>query len=127
MEHIICVEDVYLGWLENAKTLDEQKRDEDREAWITAHVRNRERLAQTPPMAEPKGRFTTVAEALLEFHAIRDRALGSARERELQLVSLQAKHPALGPLNGVELVRLVEAHASRHATQIREAKASLGL
>ena len=125
MEHIAFVEGVYLGWLESAVVLAEPKRDEEREAWITAHVRNRERLAQTPPMAEPKGNFTTVAEALTEFHAVRDRVLAAVRERDSKLVLLQANHPALGLLNGVELVRLIEAHASRHASQIRHAKESV--
>jgi len=122
MEHIAFVEGVYLGWLVGTVVADEPKRDEEREAWITAHVRNREPLAKTPPMAEPTGKFTTVAEALTEFHAVRDRVLAAVRERDSRLMSLQANHPALGLLNGVELVRLIEAHASRHAVQIRTAR-----
>jgi hypothetical protein len=39
------------------------------------------------------------------------------------LYSIGAKHPYFGNVNGVEIVRLIDGHASRHAEQIRETSA----
>ncbi|MEO8096930.1 MAG: DinB family protein [Acidobacteriota bacterium] len=122
LEHIIFAEGIYLGWLENAVVLDEPQRNEEHEAWITARVTTRDWKWQSPERAFPTGRFHAVADALAEFHTIRDRTIAAAKARESQLFSLQAKHATLGLLNGVELMRLTEAHASRHATQIREGR-----
>jgi hypothetical protein len=73
----------------------------------------------------PTGRFRTVAEALADFHAVRDRAVAAAKARESELFLVQAKHSVLGLMNGAELMRLVAGHASRHAVQIRDVRASL--
>jgi uncharacterized damage-inducible protein DinB len=125
MEHIVFVEGVYLKWLENAARLDAPKRDPEREAWITARVANREWDWRAPEVAMPTGRFRTVAEALAEFDAMRDRTVAAAKARESELLSLQAKHSVLGLMNGAELMRLAAGHASRHAAQIRDVRASL--
>jgi hypothetical protein len=125
LEHIVFVEDVYLGWLEKADVLDAPKRDHDREAWITARVADRGWDWQAPPVAIPAGRFRSVPVALAEFNAVRDRMVAAAKARESKLFSLQTKHSRLGLLNGAELIRLAAGHASRHAVQIRAIRASL--
>jgi len=124
MEHIVFVESRYLSWLENATVLDAPQRDPEREAWITARVANREWDWIAPDVALPTGRFSTLAEALTEFNAMRDRTLAAAKAREAELFSLQAKHSVLGLMNGAELMRLTAGHASRHAVQIRKARAT---
>jgi uncharacterized damage-inducible protein DinB len=125
MEHIVIAEGVYLSWLENGAVLDAPKRDPEREAWITARVANRDWNWQAPDVAVPTGRFRTVAKALAEFNAVRDRTVAAARARESQLFSVQAKHSVLGLMNGAELMRLAAGHASRHAAQIQEVRSSL--
>jgi len=125
IEHIVFVEDVYLSWLEKADVVDAPKRDQSREEWITARVADRGWDWQAPQVAMPAGRFRSVALALAEFNAGRDRTIAAAKARESQLLSLQAKHSVLGLLNGAELMRLAAGHASRHAVQIRAVRASL--
>ena len=125
LEHIVFVEDVYLGWLQNATLLDAPKRDVEREAWITARASNRDWDWQAPRVALPTGRFETVPQALREFDLVRERTIATATARESDLFSLQAKHSLLGIMNGVELLRLAAGHATRHAAQIREVRASL--
>ena len=123
IEHIVFVEEVYLGWLEKADALDAPKRDHDREAWITTRVADRGWEWQAPQVALPAGWFHSVSVALAEFNAVRDRMIATARARESKLFSLQAKHSMLGLLNGAELIRLAAGHASRHAVQIRAVRA----
>jgi len=119
LEHIVFVEGVYCGWLQNAALLDAPSRDSSREEWITAHVTDRRWDWQAPEVAHPKGRYHTVVEALAEFNEVRDRIIAAAREGESKLFVLQAKHSRLGMLNGAELLRLAAAHTRRHAEQIR--------
>jgi hypothetical protein len=120
LEHIVFAETRYLSWLESAAVLDAPQRDPEREAWITARVANREWDWQAPEVAIPTGKFRTVAEALAEFNAVRDRTIAAAKAREPVLFTLQAKHSVLGLMNGAELMRLTAGHASRHAVQIRK-------
>lgn len=125
MEHIVFVEGVYLGWLEQATVLDTPNRDEEREAWLTARTTTRDWDWQAPNVAMPTGKFVSLSEALAQFHAMRDRTIAAICARELELFSLGAKHSLLGQLNGAELMRVAAGHASRHAAQIREARALL--
>jgi hypothetical protein len=120
MEHIVFAESRYLNWLENAAVLESPQRDPEREAWLTARVADREWDWQAPEVAIPTGKYRTVAEAIAEFHAVRDRTVAAAKQREAVLFSVQVKHSVLGLLNGAELMRLAAGHASRHAVQIRK-------
>lgn len=119
IEHVVIAESRYLSWLEESPVLDSPQRDPQREAWITTHVADRGWDWQSPPVGFPTGKFRTVAGALSEFNAMRDRTIAAAKMREPVLFSVQAKHSVLGVLNGAELLRLAAGHASRHAVQIR--------
>ncbi len=126
LEHIAAVEERFLGRLESAKRLDAARVDLENEAKIAAMVVNRSVRAQAPEPVAPKGRFTTVAQALDHFNATRTRTIHFAEQRGADLYQLAAEHPRFGAINGNELMLIIAGHARRHAEQIREVTGALG-
>jgi uncharacterized damage-inducible protein DinB len=125
VEHVTVVEERFLGWLENAKKLDEPRIDKQKEAGLLTRVADRSVRAQSPEAALPTGRFTTLDQALEQFNATRTRSIQFAQDRSDELYSLAAEHPRFGPMNGAEFLLIITAHARRHAAQIQEVRAAL--
>jgi len=125
VEHVTTVEERFLGWLENAKKLDEPRIDKQKEAGLLARVADRSTRAQSPEAALPVGRFTTLAQALEQFNVNRTRSIQFAQERSDELYYLATEHPRFGPMNGAEFLMIITAHARRHAAQIQEVRAAL--
>jgi uncharacterized damage-inducible protein DinB len=125
VEHVVTVEERFLGRLENAPRLDAPRIDTTNEAAIAEKVENRETRRQAPDAAVPTGKFATVAEALAAFDAIRARTLQAARNKSADLYHLAAEHPVFGKVNGVEVLIIIAGHARRHAAQMREAHAAV--
>jgi uncharacterized damage-inducible protein DinB len=125
VEHVTTVEERFLGWLENAKKLDEPRIDKDKEAGLLVRVADRSTRAQSPDAALPIGRFTTLGKALEQFNLNRTRSIQFAQDRSEELYYLAAEHPRFGPMNGAEFLMIITAHARRHAAQIQEVRAAL--
>jgi uncharacterized damage-inducible protein DinB len=124
VEHIAAVEERLLGRLSGAERMETVRADAGREAKLAAMVTDRSVRAQAPDPVAPKGRFTSVAEALDQFNAARTRTVRFAEERGGELYQLAAEHPRFGSLNGMEMLVIIAGHARRHAEQIREIAAA---
>lgn len=120
IEHLIIVEDCYLGWISNG-TPNAPQRNSDKELRLFTTIRCRLTKVEAPDVVRPVGRFDSLAVALAEFRAVRDRSVQLVEERGESLYSIGAKHPYFGDVNGVELIQLIDGHARRHADQIRDA------
>ena len=119
IEHVIAVEDRYLGWISNGSP-DAPRRDPDRELRLFTIVRSRLTKVKAVTVVCPGGRFDSLSDALAEFKATRNRSVQLVQERGADLYSVRANHPYFGDLNGTELIQLIDGHARRHADQIRE-------
>jgi hypothetical protein len=125
VEHVVMVEERFLGWLEAAERLETSRIDREREASLAARLSNRETRSEAPPVVRPSGRFETLARALAEFNQVRARTMQVAEARMSDLYSVSIEHARLGVMNGVELLHAIAGHARRHAEQIREVRANL--
>ena len=125
VEHVVTVEQRFLGWLENAKKMDAPRVDKEKEAGLLTGVADRSTRAQAPEAVVPSGRFGTLAQALEQFNVERTRSVQFAENRADDLYYLAAEHPRFGPMNGAEFMMIITAHARRHAAQIQEVRAAL--
>ncbi len=112
------------GW-NVAEKLDAPRVDKEKEAGLMARIPDRSTRIQAPETAWPKGRFATLGQAIEQFNAGRTRSIQFAEERCDDLYRMASAHPRLGPMNGVEFLIIIAAHARRHAEQIRETRAAL--
>jgi uncharacterized protein YjbI with pentapeptide repeats len=124
VEHVVTVEDRFLGWIAEEKSV-EPKPDTDKELRILSVMRSRLNKREAPEAVRPAGRFKDLTTALQEFEKVRDRTVEVLRERGDSLYSIGAKHRFFGDINGIELMHLIDGHARRHAEQIREICESL--
>jgi hypothetical protein len=122
IEHVVAVEERYLGWITSGTEVPPQ-RNPGKEIRLFTTIRSRATKVDAPEVVQPRGRFDSLAAALAEFKAVRDRTVQVVLELGDGLYSIGAKHPYFGNVNGVEIVRLIDGHASRHAEQIRETSA----
>ena len=121
-EHVIIVEERFLGWLETAQRTDIAQPDAGKESGLFTRIQDRSTRVQAPESVHPTGRYRTVEEARALFNAIRDRSIQMAREQGAGLYLLNTdQHRRFGPMNGAELMHVIAGHSRRHAAQIREA------
>jgi hypothetical protein len=125
VEHVTSVEERFLSWLEAAEKLDAPRIDKEKEAGLMARIPDRSIRVKAPEAVLPTGRFTTLAQGLEQFNAGRTRSVQFAEDRCDDLYYLASAHPRFGPMNGVEFLIIIAAHARRHAEQIRETRAAL--
>jgi hypothetical protein len=119
VEHVIAFEDRCLSWISSGREV-APRRNFEREMRLFTAIRSRLTKVEAPDVAQPRGRFSTLAAALAEFQAARDRSIQLVEERGDALYSIVAEHPYFGKVNGAELMQLIDGHARRHADQIRE-------
>ncbi len=124
IEHVAAFEDRYLSWLDGAPAV-APRRDTRKELVLFNTIRNRFTKVETPDALRPRGRFDTLAAALAEFQAVRNRSVQIARERGETLYAMSIEHPHFGKVNGAELMQLVDGHSRRHADQIRDTREAL--
>ena len=127
VEHVTTVEERFLKRLETAPRLNAPRVDKQKETDLASRVPDRTVRAQAPEPARPTGRFATLAAAIQEFRTNRRHTIRFAKDHAPDLYWLSLEHPRFGPVNGSEFLVIVSGHARRHAAQIREAKAELGL
>ena len=119
IEHVVAVEDRYLGWISTGTAI-APPRNAEKELRLFSIARSRLTRIEAPEAVRPHGRFPTLLTALAEFEAVRSRTIQLVQERGDALYSIGAEHPYFGNLNGVEWIQLIDGHARRHADQIRE-------
>ena len=122
LEHLVIVEDRFLGWIANGGIYESPQADAAKEQRLLGAITDRTTKVQAPEAVVPSGRFTSVAEASTAFNAARDRAIQIAKARGAELYTIKVAHPRFGEMNGAELLHLLAGHARRHAAQIRETR-----
>jgi hypothetical protein len=124
-EHVAVAEEVMLGLVtgkRKTRNTETPKRD-DR---ILRSGTDRSMRFDASDQSRPRGRFSTLAEAVAHFRAVRERTLrlvGETRE-DLRATEVMHPHHAVGVISTYECLLLIGSHAQRHALQIEEVKNS---
>ena len=84
----------------------------------------RDRKFQAPEPIQPKSRFATKAELVVEFKKDRDANIAYIRETSDSLRDHFAPNPAVGELDALQWYTFMAAHTERHLNQIRELEAN---
>jgi uncharacterized damage-inducible protein DinB len=126
-EHVAIVENFLLKVLTTKLSPCAPSEERSREAFFLRSVANRTQKVMAPDMSHPSGRFATLVEALDYFRQSRARAVAFVEQCTLDLRALSAPHPLFGPMTGREFLIILALHPARHAEQIREVRAALGL
>ncbi len=124
-EHVAVAEEVMLGLAtgeRKARDPEVPKRD-DR---ILRSGTDRTARFDASDRSQPRGRFSTVAEAVAHFRAMRERTLRFIEQTGEDLRATEVTHPhrAVGVISTYECLLLMGTHAQRHALQIEEVKNS---
>jgi DinB superfamily len=119
IEHVIAIEERHLSWISNGTEIP-ARRDFEKEMRLFTTIRSRLTKVEAADVVHPRGRFPTLAAAVAEFKAVRDRSVQLVEECSDALYSIGVEHPYFGRVNGAELIQLIDGHARRHAEQIRE-------
>jgi uncharacterized damage-inducible protein DinB len=120
VEHLVIVEERFLGWIANGSVIDAPQPSREKESQLGAAIADRSNKVQAPEAVVPSGRYQTVAEAVEAFNRVRDLSVRIAQERGDALYAVGVKHPRFGDMNAAELLHLMSGHGRRHAAQIRE-------
>ena len=126
LEHIVTVEDRFLGWLTTGEVHPTPQPDAEKEGRLFGMIMDRSTTVQAPEAVVPAGRFATLAAAVDAFNEARDRTAQIARARGTELYSVKVAHARFGEMNGSELMHVLTGHARRHAAQIRETRVAVG-
>lgn len=119
IEHVVIVESRYLELIKNGAQV-EPKRDAENETRLFSVMRTTLDKVETPDPLKPSGQFETLEGAVVAFKEVRARSIETVRELEQQLYAVGIEHPYFGPVNGAEMVQMIDGHSRRHADQIRE-------
>jgi hypothetical protein len=125
LEHIVIVEDRFLGWIATGGLNEAPQADAAKEERLFGMITDRSGKVKAPAAVVPTGRFSGVQEAIAAFEAARDRTMQIARARGAELYGVKVNHPRFGEMNGTELLHLLAGHGNRHAEQIRETRAAI--
>jgi hypothetical protein len=124
-EHVAVAEEVMLALVtgeRKARDPEAAKRD-DR---ILRSGTDRSTQFDASDQSQPRGRFSTLAEAVAHFQATRERTLRLVEltAEDLRASELTHPHRAVGVISTYECLLLMGTHAQRHALQIEEIKQS---
>jgi hypothetical protein len=122
MEHLVAVEQRFLGFAQTGDTYESLRIDPAREQSLTSGMMDRSTRRSAPDALQPSGRFQSVADAVAAFNEARDTSVRFVQDRGDGLYAIRAAHPRFGELNGIEVIRMMNAHALRHVAQIRETR-----
>ena len=87
---------------------------------IVARAADRSRKVPAPEPAHPRGRFTTLSEAVESFCRSREQTIAYISSCQEDLRRLKMEHPLIGAVSGQEMLLMMIGHPFRHAAQIRE-------
>ena len=120
-EHVAVAEEVMLGLVtgeRKPRNAEEPRRD----GRILRSGIDRSTRFNASAQSRPRGRFSTVAEAVAHFRAVRERTLRLVEETSEDLRATEVTHPhhVVGVISTYECLLLMGSHAQRHALQIEE-------
>jgi DinB family protein len=118
-EHIALVENGLLLRLSQQATPSDRVERPERQAELGKLGADRATKRQAPEAVRPTGRFGSLAGALEQFVANRERTMMYLRQCQDDLHARTVVHP-IGLMTCHELVVLMSAHTLRHLDQIRE-------
>ncbi|MGA2354562.1 MAG: DinB family protein [Terriglobales bacterium] len=124
-EHVAVAEEVMLGLVTGErKTRNAEK--PKRDGRILRSATDRSVRFDASAQSRPRGRFSTLAEAVAHFLALRGRTLRLVAETKEDLRATEVTHPhqAVGVISTYECLLLMGTHVQRHALQIEEVKSS---
>jgi hypothetical protein len=118
-EHVAVAEEQMLRLWEKLAVPGTSDRAKDEVLLATAYDRTRKN--QSPERALPKGRCSSLAEALERFQTARERTLTfvAALPSE-ELRSKIVSHSLAGDVDGFQLFTLMALHPERHGLQVQE-------
>ena len=124
-EHVAVAEEVMLALVTGEK----QARDPEgpkRDDRILRSGTNRSTRFDASDQSQPRGRFSTLDEAVAHFQAVRGRTLRLVEQTREDFRATEVKHPhyVVGVISTYECLLLMGSHAQRHALQIEEVKNS---
>jgi len=122
LEHVATVETLLLRRLQTQTSELAEELGREREPELYARISTRSHKLQAPELVHPKGRFTTVGDAVGAFLDARERTLQWLARCDFDLRRRAVEHPALGPASAYEFVLIMAAHPARHAAQIQEGR-----
>jgi hypothetical protein len=124
-EHVAVAEEVMLALVSgerNTRDPEGPKRD-DR---ILRSGTGRSTRFEASDQSQPRGRFSTLAEAVTHFQVVHQRTLRLVEQTGEDLRATEVKHPhhVVGVISTYECLLLMGSHAQRHALQIEEVRNS---
>ena len=127
MEHVATVETLMLRRLTTQAVALPEESSREREPVLYARIATRSHKVAAPELAHPKGRYTTLGDAVGAFLDARERTVKWLEKCDLDLRRQAVEHPALGPASAYEFILIMAAHPARHAHQIQEGRGETGL
>jgi len=128
VEHLTTAETIQLGLLKSRRT-PRPAEATNREHAFLQRVGERTNKMQAPEAATPCGRFPTLATATEQFKATRAGVIQFLEEltEDLHASEVKHPHPAAGMVSTCEMLVVIAKHGERHAKQIEEIRAALGI
>ncbi|HWF37224.1 MAG TPA: DinB family protein [Candidatus Acidoferrales bacterium] len=124
-EHVALVENGLLARLTQEATPCDHTERPERQAELAKLGRDRSGKRNAPERARPTGRFGSLANALQQFAANREKTMAYLRDCPDDLHARTVVHP-VGAMTSHELVIMMSSHTLRHLDQIREVQATPG-
>ena len=120
VEHVGIAEEYLLRRLMDQSTPTESEMSRQQEALIAARAADRVRKFSAPEVAQPRGRFATLAEAVECFCRNREQTIAYVTSCQEDLRRLKTDNPLIGAVSGQEMILIMIGHPFRHAAQVRE-------
>jgi hypothetical protein len=120
MEHLAAAETYMLTKTKEAVRVAEPRINSVRERAIRERGADRTRRVESPEVAKPVGRFSTLEKAAEAFNTARNQAIDFVEGCEDDLRARITEHPLIGPVNCYENLLIMAAHPLRHAKQLQE-------
>jgi DinB superfamily len=125
VEHMCQSEQYLLSRLRMAASTAQPVATLAREEKIARRARDRSRPIEAPSMVRPRGRFSTLRDALAAFDGVRAEVIDYVVRSSGDLRCQATDHPLIqGPVSCYETLLMIAAHPRRHAEQILELRAS---
>jgi hypothetical protein len=126
VEHVVVTERYLMTRLQAAQNSERPFEKSRREAKIAILAADRTRRIEAPRQAHPKGRFTTLSEALAALDATRAEVVNWVNNCAGDSRCMLTDHPLIaGPVTCAETLIMIAAHSARHAKQIEEIRQAL--
>lgn len=122
VEHVATAETLLLRRLKTQSVAVEEEMSREREPVLYARLAARDRKVEAPAFVHPKGRYTTLGEAVGAFLDARERTVEWLEKCDFDLRRRAVEHPLMGPASAYEFILIMAAHPARHAHQIQEGR-----